>query len=283
MKLHRRSPAETERMRAAGRLAAEVLEFIEPHVQPGVTTLALNDLCHDYIVEAGAYPSPLNYNGFPKSICSSRNEVVCHGIPSADEVLGEADIINLDITVTLDGWFGDTSKTFIMPQADAKVAQLVADTQACLYRGIAAICYDQIELAKPANRRRYRRLNDIGRAIHAEADRHGYGVVRNFVGHGIGDVFHQAPNVIHYRSHQRGPALKPGNTFTIEPMINLGGHRNQTLADGWTAITEDGLASAQFEHTILVTEEGVEVLTARQEEAESPWLAYVDRVRADLA
>ncbi len=270
-------------MRAAGRLAAEVLEFIEPHVQPGISTLELNDMCHDYIVEAGAYPSPLNYNGFPKSICSSRNEVVCHGIPNAEEVLQPTDIINLDITVTLEGWFGDTSKTFIMPEVAPEVVALVEHTQACLYRGIAAICFEAEELSKPAGRRRYRRLNDIGRAIHAEADRHGYGVVRNFVGHGIGDTFHTPPNVIHYRSPQRGPALKSGNTFTIEPMINLGTHRNRTLSDGWTALTEDGLQSAQFEHTILVTEDGVEVLTARGEEAASPWLQFVDSVRKDLA
>ncbi|MAO83949.1 MAG: type I methionyl aminopeptidase [Myxococcales bacterium] len=282
MKLPRRNAKDVEKMRAAARLASSVLEFIEPQVQPGISTLALNDLCHEFIVDAGAYPSPLNYNGFPKSICTSRNEVVCHGIPNDREVMLPTDIVNIDITVTLDGWFGDTSKTFVMPEVSPDVVALVERTQACLYRGIAAMCFEAEELAKPAGRRRYRRLNDIGRAIHAEADRHGYGVVRNFVGHGIGDAFHTPPNVIHYRSSQRGPALKPGNTFTIEPMINLGTHRNRTLSDGWTALTEDGLPSAQFEHTILVTEDGVEVLTARHEESDSPWMRYVDSVREDL-
>ncbi|MEE2835517.1 MAG: type I methionyl aminopeptidase [Myxococcota bacterium] len=276
-RLPRRSESEIEQLRAAGRLAAQTLEYIEPHVQPGVSTYELDRLCFEYITDHGAYPSPLNYpgppldlskplrfskGGFPGSICTSLNEVVCHGIPSRDQVLKEGDIINVDVTVTLDGWFGDTSKTFVMPGASDAVRALVQRTQECLYLGIRAI-------SDPSA---YRRLNQIGAAIHDHADRFGYGVVRNFVGHGIGDVFHCEPNVVHYRTASGGPALKPGHVFTIEPMINLGTHHNDMLDDGWTAVTSDGKPSAQFEHTMVVTDQGVEVLTARQEEADLPWL-----------
>ena len=276
-RLPRRSQADIEYLRAAGRLASSTLEYIEPFVKPGVSTLELDRLCFDYVTERGAYPSPLNYpaapldlsqpltfseGGFPASICTSLNEVVCHGIPNDRDVLKEDDIINIDITVTLDGWFGDTSKTFVMPGVSQDVRDLVQHTQECLYLGIRAI-------SDPTN---YRRLNQIGAAIHDHADHYGYGVVRNFVGHGIGDVFHCEPNVVHYRSTSGGPALKPGHVFTIEPMINLGTHHDHVLDDGWTAVTSDGKASAQFEHTIVVTEDGVEVLTARQEEANEPWL-----------
>jgi methionyl aminopeptidase len=267
-----RSARDIDKMRVSCRLAASVLEWVEPKVVPGVSTAQIDAWCHAYILEHGAYPSPLNYpgrpidphppyqitdGGFPASVCTSVNDVVCHGIPSADDVLGEGDIVNVDITVTLDGWFGDTSKTFVMPGASPEVEALVAHTQECLYAGIRAV----------ADGSRYRRLNDIGRAIHDIADEHGYGVVREFVGHGIGDIFHHAPNVLHYRTRNAGAALKPGYIFTIEPMINLGTRENHILDDGWTAVTDDGLPSAQFEHTCLVTERGIEVLTLRGEEA----------------
>lgn len=276
-KMPRRTESEINGMRAAGRLASQTLEYVEPFIKPGVSTQEIDRLCFEYATERGAYPSPLNYpgpqldlskplvlsqGGFPGSVCTSLNEVVCHGIPSEHEILQEADIINVDVTVTLDGWYGDTSKTFIMPGASDEVRDLVKRTQECLYLGIRAVSDPSV----------YRRLNLIGAAIHDHADRFGYGVVRNFVGHGIGDVFHCEPNVVHYRTTSGGPALKSGHIFTIEPMINLGTHQNHVLDDGWTAVTGDGKPSAQFEHTILVTEDGVEVLTARGEEADLPWL-----------
>jgi methionyl aminopeptidase len=267
-----RSAKDIEKMRASCRLAASVLEWLEPKVQPGVSTAQIDAWCHAYILDHRAYPSPLNYpgrpidphrpyaltqGGFPASVCTSINEVVCHGIPSETDVLAEGDIVNVDITVTLDGWFGDTSKTFVMPGATPEVEALVQRTQECLYAGIRAV----------ADGSRYRRFNDIGRAIQEIADAHGYGVVREFVGHGIGDTFHHAPNVLHYRTRNAGAVLKPGYIFTIEPMINLGTHENSMLDDGWTAVTDDAQPSAQFEHTCLVTAEGIEVLTLRAEEA----------------
>lgn len=276
-RMPQRNANEINKMRAAGSLAARTLEYLEPFIKPGVSTLEIDKLCFDFVTSHGAYPSPLNYPGppldlskpieiakgcFPGSVCTSRNEVVCHGIPNDREVLLDDDIVNVDVTVTLDGWFGDTSKTFVMPGVSDKVRNLVKHTQECLYLGIRSL----------TDTSGYRRLNQIGSAIHDHADKHGYGVVRNFVGHGIGDIFHCEPNVVHYRSNNGGPALKPGHCFTIEPMINLGTHKNYMLDDDWTAVTNDGLPSAQFEHTLLITEEGVEVLTARQEEAQMPWI-----------
>ena len=276
-RLPRRNADEIEGMRAAGRLAAQTLEYLSPFMLPGISTQEIDKLCFEFVVDHGAYPSPLNYpgppldlskplrfvdGGFPGSVCTSRNDVVCHGIPNERERLLPTDIINVDVTVTLDGWFGDTSKTFIMPEVGDEVRNLVKHTQECLYLGIRAV----------SDASTYRRLNHIGNAIHDHADRFGYGVVRNFVGHGIGNVFHCEPNVVHYRSSSGGPALKPGHCFTIEPMINLGTAQNYMLDDGWTAVTADGQPSAQFEHTLLITEDGIEVLTARQEEANQPWL-----------
>ena len=276
-KMPRRDAEGIAKMRKACRLAAQTLEYLEPFIVPGVSTKRIDELCHEYVLDHGAYPSPLNYpgpqldlskplrfseGGFPASVCTSVNEVVCHGIPSANQILQPSDIINVDVTVTLDGWFGDTSKTFVMPEASDEVRELVKRTQECLYLGIRAV----------ADGSKYRRLNQIGAAIHDHADRFGYGVVRNFVGHGIGDVFHCPPNVVHYRSRNGGPALKSGQMFTIEPMINMGTHDNSLLSDGWTAVTSDGMPSAQFEHSILITEDGVEVMTARSEEADQPWL-----------
>jgi len=246
-----KSKSEIEKMRATCRLAAQVLEFIEPHVVPGVTTGELDRLCHDFIVKHGAYPSPLNYKGFPKSICTSVNEVVCHGIPG-EQVLRAGDIINLDITTTLDGYFGDCSEMFIVGgETTPEARKLIDITHESLWLGIAEV--------GPG-----KRIGDIGAAISEFADkRHGYGVVEAFCGHGIGREFHMAPQVSHVGKAGTGLRMKPGMTFTIEPMINMGTKHCDVLKDGWTAVTQDRKWSAQAEHTILVTEHGHEVLTLR--------------------
>ncbi len=248
-----KSKHEIEKMRATCRLAASVLEFIEPHVQPGVSTEDLNRLCHDYIVERNAYPSPLNYKGFPKSICTSVNEVVCHGIPDPKKVLKQGDIINIDITTTLDGYFGDCSDMFIVGGKTNKHAQKLIDvTRESLWLGIREVGPNK-------------RLGDIGAVIYEFAhNRHGYGVVEMFCGHGIGREFHMAPQVSHVGRKGTGRRMKPGMTFTIEPMINIGTEHCEILDDGWTALTRDRKWSAQAEHTILVTEAGFEVLTLRR-------------------
>ncbi len=240
-------------MRVAGRLAAEVLEMIAPHVQPGVTTDELDRLCHDYIVnEQQAVPAPLNYHGFPKSICTSLNHVVCHGIPS-DKKLKKGDIINIDITVIKDGYHGDTSQMFFVGEPSIKARRLVEVARECLVVGI--------KMVKPGVR-----LGDIGHAIQQYAESHNFSVVREYCGHGIGKEFHEEPQVLHYGSPATGAILKPGMTFTIEPMINAGKRNVTLLPDDWTVITKDRSLSAQWEHTILVTEDGVEVLTLRQGE-----------------
>ena len=249
-----KTAAEIDKMRVAGRLAAEVLEMIEPHVKAGVTTDELNTLCHDYIVDVQqATPAPLNYNGFPKSICSSVNHVVCHGIPGSKK-LKEGDIINIDITVLKDGYHGDTSKMFFIGKPSILAERLVRITQECLYKAIA--------LVKPGTR-----LGDIGAIIqkHAEAQR--FSIVREYCGHGIGKVFHEEPQVLHYGKPGTGLALEAGMIFTIEPMINAGKHAVKLLSDAWTVVTKDHSLSAQWEHTILVTETGHEVLTKRREES----------------
>ena len=246
-----KSKAEIEKMRATCRLAAEVLDFIEPHVVPGVTTGELDRLCHDFIVKHGAYPSPLNYKGFPKSICTSVNEVVCHGIPG-EQVLKAGDIINLDITTTLDGYFGDCSEMFVVGgETTPEARKLIDVTHESLWLGIAEV--------GPG-----KRIGDIGAAISDFAGRqHGYGVVEAFCGHGIGREFHMAPQVSHVGKAGTGLRIKPGMTFTIEPMINIGTKHCDVLKDGWTAVTQDRQWSAQAEHTLLVTETGYEVLTLR--------------------
>ncbi|MBN2360738.1 MAG: type I methionyl aminopeptidase [Deltaproteobacteria bacterium] len=243
-----KSSDEIAALRASCRLAADVLVMIEPHVRPGISTGEIDRLCHEYIVAHGAYPSPLGYRGFPKATCTSINEVVCHGIPSFERVLKDGDIINVDITTLLGGFHGDTSKTFCVGQPSAAARALVDLTRDCLDQGVAAV--------RPGGR-----IGDIGAAIQAVAESHGCSVVRDFVGHGIGREFHAPPEVPHFGRAGRGVRLRPGMTFTIEPMINAGDWRIEILDDNWTAITRDRSLSAQFEHTVLVTQGGAEVLT----------------------
>ena len=244
---------EFAKMRAAGRLAAEVLEMIEPYVVAGVSTEKLDEICHDYIVNVQkAIPAPLNYRGFPKSICTSINHVVCHGIPS-DKQLKNGDIVNVDITVIKDGYHGDTSKTFIIGTVPDYVKRLVDITQECLYLGIS--------LVKPGVH-----LGDIGEAIQKLAEKNRYTVVREYCGHGIGRIFHEDPPVLHYGKKGTGLELQAGMCFTIEPMINLGKRDVKLLGDDWTVITKDHKLSAQWEHTLGVTETGCEVFTLRKEE-----------------
>ena len=244
---------EIQLMRDAGRLAAEVLEMIEPHVNAGVTTEELNQICHDFMVNTQhVIPAPLNYHGFPKSICTSVNHVICHGIPG-DKKLKIGDIINIDITVIKDGYHGDTSKMFIVGDVNDRTKRLISVTQECLYKGIS--------LVKPGAH-----LGDIGAAIQKIAEKEGFSVVREYCGHGIGKGFHEAPQVLHYGTAGTGMELEPGMTFTIEPMLNIGKRHTRLLGDGWTVITKDRKPSAQYEHTILVTNTGHEVLTRRQEE-----------------
>ncbi len=250
-----KTPEEIEKMRVAGRMAAEVLELIEPHVQPGVTTAELDRICHDHIVnEQNAIPACLNYRGFPKSICTSVNQVVCHGIPSEKKALKNGDIVNIDVTVIYDGYHGDTSKMYFVGKRLPHAERLVQVTQECLYKGI--------EMVKPGAK-----LGDIGHAIQQYAESNHYSVVREYCGHGIGAVFHEDPQVLHYGRPDTGLELKEGMTFTIEPMINAGKRHTKTKGDGWTVETKDGRLSAQWEHTLAVTKDGVEVLTARQEES----------------
>ena len=248
-----KTPDDIAKMRIAGRLAAEVLEMIEEHVQVGVTTDELNTICHDHIVNVQkAIPAPLNYNGFPKSICTSINHVVCHGIPN-DKPLKDGDIINIDITVIKDGYFGDTSKMFLVGNTPEWANRLCQVTQECLYKGI--------EIVRPGTR-----LGDIGAVIQQHAESNGYSVVREYCGHGIGTVFHEEPQILHYGKAGTGLELKEGMTFTIEPMINLGKKETRLLGDGWTAITKDRKLTAQWEHTLVVTADGYEIFTLRNDE-----------------
>ncbi|WP_028117286.1 type I methionyl aminopeptidase [Ferrimonas senticii] len=250
-----KTPEQIEKMRVVGRLAGEVLEMIGPYVQKGVTTDELNQIMHDHITKVQkAIPAPLNYHGFPKSTCISINEVVCHGIPGHKK-LKEGDIVNIDVTVIKDGYHGDTSKMFIVGQTTPRNKKLVEVTQQSLYAAI--------KMLKPGVC-----LSDIGGTIQPIAEREGFSVVRDFCGHGIGEGFHEEPQIVHYKNKAR-LALKAGMIFTIEPMINAGDYRCKvSKKDGWTATTKDGQPSAQFEHTLLITEDGCEVLTWRAEEAE---------------
>ncbi|KZY31943.1 type I methionyl aminopeptidase [Oleiphilus sp. HI0081] len=249
-----KSNEEIEKMRVAGRLAAEVLEMIEEHVVAGVSTGELDRICHDYIVNTqNAIPAPLNYKGFPKSICTSVNHVICHGIPSDKKVLKSGDIVNVDITVIKDGYHGDTSKMFFIGKRSIAAERLCKITQECLYKGIA--------LVKPGAR-----LGDIGAVIQKHAENNYYSVVREYCGHGIGAVFHEEPQVMHYGKPGTGLELKEGMTFTIEPMINQGKRHCKLLPDEWTVVTKDHKLSAQWEHTLLVTSDGCEILTLRKEE-----------------
>ncbi|WP_066381161.1 type I methionyl aminopeptidase [Anabaena sp. CA = ATCC 33047] len=242
------SQREIDKMRQAGSLAAKLLQHLEPMVKPGVTTLELNDEAERWTQAQGAKSAPLGYRGFPKSICTSINEVICHGIPNAKQVLKEGDIINIDVTPIVDGYHGDTSKTFIVGDAAPKVQKLVEVTEKCLYLGISEV--------KPGAR-----VGDIGAAIQEYAEAQGFSVVRDFVGHGINRIFHTAPDIPHYGTRGKGKRLRPGMVFTIEPMINEGTYEVEMLSDGWTAVTRDRKLSAQFEHTVVVTEDGVEILT----------------------
>ncbi len=241
------APEDFEPMRAAGRLAAETLDMIYPHVEPGVTTETLNRLCHDFIVTRGAIPAPLNYRGFPKSICTSINHVVCHGIPG-DRKLIAGDVVNIDVTVILNGWHGDSSRMYCAGRPSTKARNLMEVTYEALMRGIAVV--------KPGAT-----FGDIGHAIQVFAERHRYSIVRDFSGHGIGRRFHEPPNVVHYGRPGEGPVLRPGMFFTIEPMLNAGRPEVKVLDDGWTAVTRDRSLSAQYEHMIGVTETGYEIFT----------------------
>lgn len=245
IKIH--SPEDFEGMRKAGRLAADVLDFITPHVQPGISTDALNDMCHKYTEDHGAISAPLNYRGFPKSICTSVNHVVCHGIPG-DKTLKNSDIINIDITVILDGWYGDTSRMFTVGEVGVKAKRLIDVTHEALMKGIAAV--------KPGAT-----VGCIGHAIQTYVEAERFSVVRDFCGHGLGRVFHDAPNIMHYGVPNTGPVLREGMFFTIEPMVNTGRYEVKILPDGWTAVTRDKSLSAQFEHSLGVTADGCEVFT----------------------
>ncbi|GAA6153373.1 type I methionyl aminopeptidase [Pseudoteredinibacter isoporae] len=250
-----KTPEEITKMRVAGRMAAECLEMIEDYVKPGVSTAELDRIIHNHIVDVqDAIPACLNYRGFPKSICTSVNHVICHGIPSEKKILKEGDIINIDVTVIKDGYFGDTSKMYFVGKRSPHMERLVQVTQECLYKGI--------ELVKPGTR-----LGDIGHVIQQHAHANYYSVVREYCGHGIGSEFHEDPQVLHYGKPDTGLELKEGMTFTIEPMINAGKAHTKLKKDGWTVETRDGRPSAQWEHTLAVTATGVEVLTARTEES----------------
>ena len=242
------SGREIEKMRQAGQFAATLLDYLTPLVKPGVSTLELNDAAEAWTQKRGAKSAPLGYHGFPKSICTSVNEVVCHGIPNAKQILKEGDIINIDVTPLLDGYHGDTSRTFFIGEPSPIARKLVEVTEECLWRGIRAV--------KPNAR-----MGDIGAAIQEYAEANGFSVVRDFVGHGVSRIFHTAPQVPHYGIRGRGKKLRPGMVFTIEPMINEGTWEVEIQADKWTALTKDRKLSAQFEHTIAVTPDGVDVLT----------------------
>lgn len=256
MKIVIKSTAEIEKMRIAGRLAAEVLEIIGPQVKAGNTTLELNNLCHNYIVKVQkAIPASLNYHGFPKSICTSVNHVICHGIP--DEVpLKNGDIVNIDVTIAKNGYFADSSKMFIVGQPSAIAEKLIRVAKECLFLGIEEV-------------RSGTRLGNIGAVIQRYAERHNFSVVREYCGHGIGKEFHEAPAVLHYGEPNVGPLLQEGMIFTIEPMINAGTKDIQLLKDGWTVVTKDRQLSAQWEHTVLVTKNGYEILTLGEGETEN--------------
>lgn len=255
MQVSIKTPEEIEKMRVAGRLAAEVLEMIGDHIKPGISTEEINQICHDYIVnEQKAIPAPLNYKGFPKSVCISINHVVCHGIASEKKILKDGDIVNIDVTVIKDEYHGDTSKMWIVGKPKPGTERLIKITQECLYKGI--------ELVKPGAQ-----LGDIGHVIQQHAEKHRFSVVRDYCGHGIGKVFHEEPQVMHYGKPGTGLELKEGMIFTIEPMINQGKYHTKLLPDQWTVVTKDHKLSAQWEHTILVTADGHEVLTKRSEES----------------
>lgn len=243
-----KSRREIEKMRKVGKLAAETLDWLGTQLKVGMTTDDINTLCHDYTLERGGTPATLGYNGFPKSLCTSPNDVICHGIPDPDVVLEDGDILNLDVTTILDGFHGDTNRTFLIGNVSEEHKKLVKVTYDCMMAGINQI--------RPGGH-----IGDIGAAIQELAGDLGYAVVRDYCGHGIGREFHEDPQVVHVGTRGSGPEMKPGMTFTVEPMINLGTDVCVLLDDDWTVVTEDGKFSAQFEHTCLVTEDGFEILT----------------------
>lgn len=248
-----KSAREIDLMRHTCALAASTLTYIEPFVKPGVSTEELNQLCHDFIIKHGATPSPLNYHGFPKSVCTSPNEVICHGIPSKNVILKDGDILNIDVTTYLNKFHGDTNKTFYVGNVSPEIKQLVEVTYRCMREGIKTI--------RPGSH-----VGDIGAAIEKLAKSYGYSVVEDYCGHGIGREFHEDPQIVHVGQKGKGVKLKEGMTFTVEPMINLGTKHTDLQKDGWTVLTKDRKWSAQFEHTILVTPYGHEILTLRPEE-----------------
>lgn len=254
IKIH--GPAAFDGMRKAGRLAAECLDFITPHVQPKVSTDRLNQLCHDFIAERGGTSAPLNYRGFPKSICTSINHVVCHGIPG-NKTLCDGDIVNIDVTTIVDGWHGDSSRMYPVGKISRKAERLIDVTFEAMWRGIREV--------KPGAT-----LGDIGHAIQSYTEGERFSVVRDFCGHGLGQVFHDAPNVMHFGRRGEGELLKAGMFFTIEPMVNAGDFEVKILSDGWTAVTKDRSLSAQFEHSLAVTEDGFEIFTGSPAELDKP-------------
>ncbi len=255
MSVNLKTPEEIAKMRIAGRLAAEVLDMIGAHVKPGVTTEELDRICHDYIVNVqGTIPANVGYRGYPKTLCTSVNNVICHGIPNEAKVLKDGDIVNIDVTVIKDGWHGDTSRMYYVGTPSVMARRLVEVTREAMWRGIRAV--------KPGAT-----LGDVGNAIQEYAESERFSVVREYCGHGIGKVYHDEPQVLHYGKPGQGLVLKPGMTFTIEPMINEGTRYTKVLPDGWTVVTKDRKLSAQWEHMIAVTEDGVEVLTLSPAEA----------------
>ena len=249
-----KSKADIGKMRIAGKLASEVLEMIGQHVKPGISTEELDQICHEYIVkEQNAIPAPLNYKGFPKSICTSVNHQVCHGIPSDDKILKESDIVNIDVTVIKEGFHGDTSKMYHVGKPSILAERLCKVTQECMYKAI--------NIVKPGLH-----IGDIGAVIQKHAYDNNFSVVKDYCGHGIGRNFHESPQILHYGIKNTGMRLEEGMTFTIEPMINAGKYKTKLLNDGWTVVTQDHSLSAQWEHTILVTSNGYEILTLRNEE-----------------
>jgi methionyl aminopeptidase len=249
-----KSKADIEKMRIAGKLASEVLEMIGQHVKPGASTEELDQICHEYIVKAqNAIPAPLNYKGFPKSICTSVNHQVCHGIPSDDKILKESDIVNIDVTVIKEGFHGDTSKMYHVGKPSILAERLCKVTQECMYQAI--------NIVRPGLQ-----IGDIGAVIQKHAYDNNFSVVKDYCGHGIGKNFHESPQILHYGIKNTGMRLEEGMTFTIEPMINSGKYKTKLLNDGWTVVTQDHSLSAQWEHTILVTSNGYEILTLRNEE-----------------
>ena len=251
------STADFEGMRKAGYLTSRILDELEQLITPGISTLEINNFCHKMIIENDAIPAPLNYKGFPKSICTSVNHVVCHGIPSQKKILQNGDIINIDVTVILDGWFGDSSRMFVVGKTNKKTYSFLKTTYECLLIGI--------KNAVPG-----KSLGGIGYEIQKYAEKNNYSVVRDFCGPGIGKEFHTPPSVLHYGNLGEGPELKPGMFFTIEPMINMGDWKIKILKDGWTAVTKDKSLSAQFEHTIGITETGNEIFTLSHNNSDFP-------------